>query len=147
MARIEINLPERYAFTAHVPIRLGDINRGNHLSHVSLLSIIEEARAQFLTSRGYADFNSVKTIGYLVTDLAVVYKKQAYYGQILKVEITASDFRTKTWDFLYRVSEADSNVEIARAKTGHALFDFQNQTVIPITEDFRSKLTFEEEVV
>jgi acyl-CoA thioester hydrolase len=139
MSRIEINLPDKYIFSTQIPVRLGDINRGNHLSHVSLLSIVEEARAQLLTSLGLEELNSARTMSYLIVDLAVVYKKQAYYGQLLKVEIAAADFRSKTWDLLYRVSNAGDDIEIARAKTGHALFDFRTQKVLSITGEFKSK--------
>jgi acyl-CoA thioester hydrolase len=139
MARVEIDLPENYAFTTNIPIRLGDINRGNHLGHVALLSIIEEARAQFLTSRGYADLNNTKAVSYLIVDLAISYKKQAFYGQLLKIEIAAADFRNRSFDFLYRISDSNSNTEIARAKTGHALFDFQTQKVVAVSQDFKNK--------
>jgi acyl-CoA thioester hydrolase len=48
--RIEIEVPGKFLFSTPIPIRIGDINRANHLSHVNLVQIIEEARAQFLTS-------------------------------------------------------------------------------------------------
>jgi acyl-CoA thioester hydrolase len=140
MSRVEINLPERYTFSTDMPIMISDINRGNHLGHVAMLAILEEARTRFLVSLGFnQEENLSQGNGYLVADAAIVYKKQAYYGQTLKVEIAGADFRDKSFDFVYRVSEASSGTEIARAKTGHLLFNFQTQKVAPVTPEFREK--------
>jgi acyl-CoA thioester hydrolase len=140
MARIEINLPDKFLFSIEMPVRIGDINRGNHLGHVAMVALLEEARTRFLRSLGFAnDGNLFQGIGYLVTDLAVIYKKQVFYGQVLKIEIAAADFQEKSFDFLYRVSESAGGTEVARAKTGHLLFNSQTQKVVPIMPDFQNK--------
>ena len=140
MARIVINLPDQFSYSTEIPVRISDINRGNHLGHVAMLAIIEEARTRFLYSLGFEAENKLSQgNGYLVTDVAIVYKRQAFYGQILKVEIAAADFREKSFDFLYRISESSGGVEVARAKTGHLLFNFETQKVAPVTPEFREK--------
>jgi acyl-CoA thioester hydrolase len=140
MSRIEIKLPANFNFCADIPIRISDINRGNHLGHVAMLAILEEARTLFLISLGLnLESNSKQGNGYLVTDAAIIYKRQAFYGQTLKVEIAAVDFQAKSFDFVYRVCESLSGTEVARAKTGHLLFNFQTQKVVPITPEFSNK--------
>ncbi len=48
MARIKLELPEHFEFTTRIPIRITDINYGGHAGNDSMLSIIHEARVQFL---------------------------------------------------------------------------------------------------
>jgi acyl-CoA thioester hydrolase len=143
MARIHIDLPERFNFTAKIPIRIGDINRAWHLSHVNMVAIMEEARAQYMVKCGFEDeVQNVKhQTGFILGDLGVVFKRQGFYGQILEVEIAAVDFQEKSFDLVYRVKDSASGKELARAKTGVLVFDYETQKVVPITEELKNKLT------
>jgi acyl-CoA thioester hydrolase len=141
MPRIIIDFPEKFIFTTSVPVRIGDINRGAHVSNVNLLAIIEEARAQFLTKLGYDNLiNIVNGLGFIIGDIGIIYKKQIGYGKQVKVEIGAADFKTKSFDMVFKLSDGSTGEEIARAKSGLLLFDYQEQKVVPIPEDMRRRL-------
>jgi acyl-CoA thioesterase FadM len=142
MPRIEINLPDKFLFSTRIPIRIGEINRAAHLSHVFLVQILEEARAQFLVSLGYGDeVNIHQGLGFILGDLGVIFKGQAYYGQSLLVEITAVDFKNKSFDLVYRVTNSVSGQEVAAAKTAIITFDYHTQKSVPVPEDLKKKLT------
>jgi acyl-CoA thioester hydrolase len=146
MARIQISLPEKFGWSTVVAIRMGDINRGIHVSHVAILSIMEEARAQFWISHGYTEQVNIKSnIGFIVGDVGIVYKKQANYGQKLKVEIEAADFTEKSFDLVYRISDSITGVEAVRAKTGLLLFDYTKQSVIPVPDELKRELGVKED--
>jgi acyl-CoA thioester hydrolase len=142
MARLQIHLPEKFTFTTRIPIRIGDINRAAHLSHVNMISILEEARAQFMVKHGFED--EVRNIrgqtGFILGDLGVVFKGQGFYGQVLEIEIAAVDYSEKSFDLVYRVNDAQSGKELARAKTGILVFDYKTQSVITINEELKAKL-------
>jgi acyl-CoA thioester hydrolase len=141
MARIQIDLPEKFSFSTLIPIRIGDINRGVHVGHASILDFISEARTQYLISRSCEEPEIVKNgLGLLVGDLGIIYKNQASYGQTLKVEIAAGDFSAKNFDLIYRISDSQTGLEIARAKTAMVLYSFELKKALPITEEFKSKL-------
>jgi acyl-CoA thioesterase FadM len=42
---------------------------------------------------------------------------------------------------VYRVSDAETGIEIARAKTGFLLYNYQQQKVAKIPQDFREKFS------
>jgi acyl-CoA thioester hydrolase len=141
VGRVEIKLPEKFLFTTLVPVRIGDINRGNHVSHVSLVQIMEEARAQFIASLGYDDQKEIKNrLGFILGDLAIVFKNQAHYGQTLRVEIAVRDIKEKSFDIVHILSDSRSHTEVARGKVGVIMFDYQTQRVTPIPDDLKSKL-------
>ena len=139
MARLEITLPDKFVFSTEIPIRIGDINHAGHLGHESFLVIIEEARARLLQKFGYLTI--IGGIGFIITDVSVMYLKQGSYGQTLKVEIAIIDFTTKGFDMIYKITDADTELELARAKTGHLCYDRQQQKTVPIPQDFRKKLS------
>ena len=140
MPRITIGLPEKFIFTTNIAVRIGDINRGAHVSNVNMLEIVEEARAQFLINLGYTDeVNHVKDAGFIVGDIGIIYKKQTGYGKPIKVEIAAADIKTKSFDLIFRLSDSATGEEIALAKTGILCFDYHTQQVISLPEEMRRK--------
>ncbi|MFC1920034.1 acyl-CoA thioesterase [Chloroflexota bacterium] len=135
MSRITINLQSEFIFSTNIPIRIGDINLAGHLSHVSFFSIMEEARWRFIRSLGYKESNIL-----IMTDASIVYIRQGNYGQTLKTEIAISDLTIKSFDMVYRISDKDTGVEMARSKTGHLMYDYHNQEVTEIPLSLKEKL-------
>ncbi|MDP3878998.1 MAG: thioesterase family protein [Dehalococcoidales bacterium] len=138
MPRLEIDLPAQFAFSTDIPIRISDINRGRHLGHTAVLVIMEEARVRFLNSLGYAE-RDTNGVGHIIADAGIIYKKQGYYGQTLKVEIAVTDFTSRGCDLIYKISDTDSGAEIARAKTGMLFYDYQQQKTVPVPPDFKGR--------
>jgi 4-hydroxybenzoyl-CoA thioesterase len=140
MARIHIDLPEKFIYSVDIPIRIDDINRGRHLGHDRVLTIAEEARNRFLRSLGYNDEN-IDGVAFIVVDAGIIYKKQGFYGQVLRVELAVSDFSNRGCDLLFRISNAETGEEMIRVKTGMLFFDYQAQKVAVVPESFRKKVT------
>ena len=139
MARIEISLPGKFAFSTNIPIRISDINRGGHLSWDSMFRILDEASVQFWSSLDYPEKED-EGISRITVDAGINYKRQAFHGQTLRVEIGTNEFTSKGFDLIFRVTEVDSGAEIARAKAGILCYDYQTQKVIPIPEKLKDKL-------
>jgi acyl-CoA thioester hydrolase len=138
MARIEIASPSRYVFSTEIAIRIGDINRGRHLAHDAVLSIMEEARVRFMNSLGYKD-EKIDGVGLIMVDAGVIYRKQGFYGQTLRVEIAVADMTSKGCDIVFRISNAETGEEMVRAKNGILFFDYRTQKVAPVPESFKTK--------
>ena len=140
MARIQINLPSEFIFSTDIPIRIGDID-GLHLGYGSFFSFLSEARTRFFRSLGYTNLGDINGAAIILTDASIVYLKQGYYGQTLRVDIAANDFTSKGFDIVYRVSDAETGVEMARAKTGLLFYDYHQQKVTTIPLDFKKKFS------
>ena len=141
MARVDIRLPARFTFSTTVAVRIGDINRGQHIGHIAILSIIEEARARFWSRCGQPEQDRSRAeFGFIIADLAVMYLRQVSYGCELKVEIAVGDFSRKGYAIYYRVSEGAKDLEIARAKTGIVVFDYGRQRAIEVPLELKEKL-------
>jgi acyl-CoA thioester hydrolase len=139
MAKVEIKFPEKSLFATEIPIRISDINRGRHLAFHMVLSFTEEARVRFWKHLGYSDEN-MNDVALIVVDAAIMYRKQGFHGQILKVEVALADFTTKGCDMIFRMSNADTGEEMFRAKTGMLFFNYGSQKVVPVPEDFKRRV-------
>ena len=114
MARVEIELPDAFAFATEVPVRIDDVNYGGHLGNDAVLAIAQEARLRFLAANGYASELDVGGVGLVMADAAVGYRAEGRWGMVLKVAIAVSDLRTRGFDMLYRMTDAADGTEIAR---------------------------------
>jgi acyl-CoA thioester hydrolase len=142
MARIDIKLPGVFTFVTRVPVRIGDINRGQHVGHLAILGIIEEARARFWTRCGQPEQDRTQAdFGFIIADLAIVYLRQVSYSPDLRIEVATGDFSAKGYAIYYRVSECATGLEIARAKTGIVVFDYRRQKALEVPEDLKERLT------
>ena len=139
MARIKIEIPNKFIFRTELPIRITDINYGGHLGNDSLLSLIHEARVRFLNHLGYSESN-VEGSGIIMIDAGVQYKSEGFYGDELLVEVAVNDFSGIGCDFIYRVTNKNTLKEIALAKTGIVFFNYEKRKTAPIPELFKKKI-------
>jgi acyl-CoA thioester hydrolase len=140
MARIHIDLPEKFIFSTDIPVRIDDINASRHFGHDRVLTIAEEARNRFIKSLGYKDGN-IDDAAFIVVDAGIIYKKQGFYGQTLRVEVAVADFSSKGCDILFKISNAETGEEMMRAKTGMLFFDYRAQKVVAVPERFKQKVS------
>lgn len=135
MARIELNLPDIFSFSTDVRVRISDINYGNHLGNDALLSLVHEARLQFLQSRGFSELD-IDGCGLILTDAVIVYKSQGFHGDLLTIFAAVGDFNKYGCDFFYKVVQKNGGKEVARAKTGIVFFDYNRQKMVPVPPAF-----------
>ena len=137
MDSIKIDLPAEFIFETEIPVRITDINYVGHLGNDSYLSIIHEARAQFLAKYGYTELD-VEGIGTIVNNVAILYKSQAYYGDILTVKVSLANPGYMSCDFKYLLLNKKTGKEIARAKTGFVFMDYKTKKLVEMPGEFKA---------
>ena len=140
MARVKIELPEKFIFKTEIPIRINDINYGGHLGNDAVLSIAHEARLRFLKQHNFTELN-VEGKGIIMIDAAIQYKTEGFYGDIILVEIAVTDITGVGCDFVYRCTNKNTGTVIAIVKTGIVFFDYDKKKVVSVPEKFISVLT------
>jgi acyl-CoA thioesterase FadM len=139
MARVKLDLPNRFAFETELPLRITDINYGQHLGNDALLSLLHEARVRFLNSHRLSEVD-VGGCGLIMTDAVIIYKAQAAYGDVLRIQIAVQDFGALGCDLVYRATNRATGAEVARAKTGLVCFDYSHNKPVRAPEKFRAAL-------
>ena len=139
LARIKLSFPDNaFYFETEMPVRITDINGANHLGNDALISMLSEARAQFLVNYGIQEAGN-NGVGIIVTDLATMYQSESFFPEMLRFEVGLMDFNKYGGDFVFRVTKAESGQPVALAKYGFVFFNYHRKEVTPIPESFRSR--------
>ena len=138
MARIKIEIPEKIIGTFTIPIRIADINYGNHVGNDAFVSIIHEARMQWLRQYGYTELK-IEGIGLIMSDLALEFKNESFYGDVVEVRLGASEISRVGFDLYYQLSAKrnNENILLANAKTGMICYDYDAKKVVSIPEKLK----------
>jgi acyl-CoA thioester hydrolase len=142
MARVKLEIPAHKIFTTNIPVRITDINYGNHVGNDALVSIIHEARMQWLTSNNFTELN-IGGAAIIMADLAVEYKAESFYGDTLNVAVFIGKITKISFEIFYEITTTrnDKKVIIANAKTGMVCFDYEARKVTSVPEIFRNLIT------
>ena len=141
MARIKLTIPERRIFSASIPVRITDINYGNHLGNDAIISIMHEARMQWLSSGNYTEL-TIDGAALIQGDLAVEYKNESYYGDVLEVSLATDEIQKVSFEIFYEITteREGKKLLIANAKTGMVCFNYELKKVVSIPEKFKAFL-------
>lgn len=124
MTRSKIEIPAFFLFETCIKVRISDINYGNHLGHDSLISMLHEARVEFLKSYDFTELN-VFGRGLILAEILVQYRSEVFHGEELIIKLLPRNLESKTFEIVYQVSEKTSSREVARATTQMVWFDYK----------------------
>lgn len=139
MTRVHLDIPEQFIFSIDIPLRTGDINYGGHLGHDAVLSLVQEARASMLAAFGYTEAD-IEGPGLIIADAVLVYKSEAFYGEVLVIRIAVGDWSTHGCGLYYAVTEKETGREVARVKTGIVFFDYAERKIASVPARFRERI-------
>ena len=143
MPRIKLTLPASFPFRTVIPIRITDLNYGGHVGNDTVLSLMHEARVQFLRSVGYDELN-LAGVGLIMSDAAIEFKQEVFYGSFLNAHVAAGDFTRLGFDLYYKLTMESNGVEIvvAMGKTGMVCFDYAKRKIVGVPDEAVKKLQF-----
>ncbi len=135
MKRLKIDFPKEFNFSCKIPIRITDINFGGHLGNDRILTLMHEARVQYLQSFGYSELN-IEGISLILIDAEIEFKKEIFYPSELVVQVKALNFDTIGFDIYYFFQIVIENKEypVAKAKTSMVSFDYNKRCKVLLPE-------------
>jgi acyl-CoA thioesterase FadM len=141
MSRLKIELPEKLLTSVSIPVRITDINYGNHLGNNSVVEIIHEARVQFLQQHGFTELNVAGT-ALIMSELLVEFKNESFYNDVLEIKIFCGEITRVSFELFYEISvkRNEQLVIIALAKTGMVCYDYSVKKVSAVPEELRNIL-------
>jgi len=74
-----------------------------------------------------------------MSDVGIEFKKEIFYGDVLQVEIAATNFSSIGFDLYYHLRTADETV-VAAAKTGMICYDYAQKKIVKIPTTVQEKL-------
>ena len=141
MARVKITIPEKWLFDCTIPVRITDINYGQHLGNDALVSMLHEARVQWLQALNYSELN-IEGTGLIMADLAVMYKNESFYGDLLLFKLYMGETSAVSFELVYEVMNLQQK-QIAIAKTGMVCFNYTLKKISALPIPFLQKVGIE----
>ena len=139
MPRIKISLPETFSFSTTLTVRITDLNYGGHLGNDAVLSLIHEARMQFLQHHGFSELEFAG-VGLIMSDVAIEFKAEGFFGDRLTAYVAAGDFSRVGFDLYYKLVKGDSPTPVAFAKTGMVCYDYNAKKVAAVPDQAKAAL-------
>jgi acyl-CoA thioesterase FadM len=142
MPRLKIDLPKKILVSVSVPVRITDINYGNHVGNHAIVEIIHEARVQFLKNHGFTELDIAGT-ALIMSELLVEYKNESFYNDILEINIYCGEITRVAFELFYKISTKRNEEEIiiALAKTGMVCYNYELKKVTPVPQELQSILS------
>lgn len=142
MSRLKIKLPSHFSFTCSLATRITDINYGGHAGNDTILSMIHEARMQYLQHLGYSEME-FEGNGLIMADASIEYKNELFYGDIVFISVTAGEVSKIGFELFYKMEkkEGDKTFPVAYARTGMICYNYDRKKIVPLAEEARKKLT------
>jgi len=141
MARIKIDLPEKFPFSTTIRVRITDVNYGGHVGNDTVLSIIHEARMQFLKSYGYEELK-FEGVGMIMSDVGIEFKNELFYGDLVIASVAIKEFSKISFDIYYKLEkeELGKKVLVAMAKTGMVCYDYGKKKIVVVPANALQRL-------
>lgn len=141
MSRLKIELPEKLLTSVSIPVRITDINYGNHVGNNSIVEIIHEARVQFLQQHGFTELNVAGT-ALIMSELLVEFKNESFYNDLLEIKIFCGEISRVSFELFYEISVKRNQepVVITLAKTGMVCYDYSVKKVSSVPEELKNIL-------
>lgn len=131
---ISIEYPEPTVFSCDTTVRITDLSTAGHLGFDHLVAMINDASARFFAQRNI--HRKQGGVGAIYADLMVRYLAEAFFGDILGIDIAIGEVHEKGLDLVFRVTRRKAGVVIALAKIGVLFFDYDKRRVVPIPDEF-----------
>ena len=142
MNRTRITLPASINFQCLIPVRITDLNYGGHVGNDTVLTIIHEARMQFLAQAGYTEMEFGGT-GMIMADAAIEFKTELFYGDQVMVSVAANEFSKIGFNLYYKLEKKSGEklLRVAIAKTGMICYDYDKKKIVSVPSEVITRLT------
>src|ERR1700759_1476646 len=108
MPRTRLVLPEHFSFTTEIPVRITDLNYGGHVGNDAILSLLHEARVQFLRHYGYSELD-LAGASLIMGDVSIEFKKEVFYGGAIRASVAAGEFTRVGFDLYYKLENQEGD--------------------------------------
>jgi acyl-CoA thioester hydrolase len=139
MARIKIELPATFSFTTQIPVRITDINYGGHVGNDTILSVVHEARMQFLRKYGCTEMNFGGG-GLIMSDAGIEFKNELFYGDALTVSVAMDEISSISFALYYKLEKlaGSKTVLVAAARTGMVCYNYAEKKIAPFPDALKA---------
>ncbi len=128
-----------FVFETVMRVRNTEIGIGQHLTIEAMVSLLTEARARFLYSKGIKEIN-VDYQGLIITNVATNFSSRVRAREELLFEVGVQNLTATGGDFIFKISRMFDSSVVAHAVMGFVAYDYRLNKEILLNETLRDLL-------
>lgn len=136
MARLKIDFTEKLLYRFRIPLRISDMNYGNHMGNEVVLQLAHECRVLWLKSHQCTEMNVFGT-SIIQADAAIVYHSEGYTGNEIEIRLLGGELSRVGFELFYDMQNISTGKALASVKTGMVFYDYAASSVRPVPEGFK----------
>lgn len=140
MTKSIINISGKELYKALLPVRITDLNYGNHTGNDKVAGLIHEARVQWLQSIALSELD-IGGCGIIMRELTIEFVGQSFYGDVLEVAVYAGEVSNTSFELYFLLTNKHTKSVIARCRTVMVCYDYEKKKVTAIPHNFKLKIT------
>jgi len=126
-----------FRFYHPVEVRYGDLDPQGHVNNAKYLTYFEQARIAYIQHLGLWDGSDFMSIGVILADVHLTFRSPVRFGQKIQVGVCISHLGTKSLRMEYSLVDLLNGQEVAAGSSVQVTYDYNNQSTIPIPENWR----------
>lgn len=130
---------EVFVFETVMRVRNTEIDVGQHLTLESLITLLAEARARFLYSRGIKEINSDYQ-GLIISNLQLNVVSRVRAREELLFEVGVEQISDKSGDMAIKVTRMYDGSLVAKARKSFIQYDYRSNKAISFHNDIKEAL-------
>ena len=132
-----------FVFETVMRVRNTEIGVGQNLTHESLVTLLTEAQARFLYSRGIKN-NIAAYQGLIVDNLQLQVLNQVRVPEALLFEVGVEQLSESSGDMVIKVTRMQGGSVVARARKRFVNYDYRANKVILLSSSIKEALGLEQ---
>ncbi|PWK10279.1 acyl-CoA thioesterase [Tumebacillus permanentifrigoris] len=134
--------PSHFRFYSPIKVRFAETDMNGHMSHVSPIIYMEQARAEFMESLDVFTpeimLRERKT--FVLARQSIDYKAQAYYNDRLRIYLRVTRIGSSSVDMEYAIVNEQNNLLCCTATTTVVYFDAHQQKSTPLPDNLAERI-------
>ena len=131
-----------FHFYSSVKVRFAETDANGHMSHVSAVIYMEQARIEFLESLGLFDLEKFASEGktFVLASQKIDYVHQAYFNDRIRIYVRVSRIGTSSIDIDYVAINEKTQAVLISGTSTVVYFDQNTQKSMPLPDDLRERI-------
>ncbi|KEO83615.1 acyl-CoA thioesterase [Tumebacillus flagellatus] len=133
---------KEFRFYSLIKVRFAETDMNGHMSHVSPIIYMEQARAEFMEQLNIFTpeilMRERKT--FVLASQSIDYKAQAYYNERLRIYLRVSRIGSSSLDMEYAIVNEETNLLCCNARSTVVFFDAKAQKSTPLPADLAERI-------
>jgi acyl-CoA thioester hydrolase len=130
-----------FRFYQPIQVRYNDIDAQGHVNNAKYITYTEYARFRYLMELGLWDGKSFMDLGLIVADCHISFLVPIKLNQRIRVGTRVSKIGNKSLIFFSQIEEEETAKVMATADTVMVAFDYHTETTVPVSVDWREKIS------